>query len=89
MAAFKQFVYIDRIIVAESARGLGFARLLYEDLFAETMQSGHNRVVCEVNIEPPNPASVAFHASMGFNRVGEASIYNATKTVRYFEKTFR
>jgi predicted GNAT superfamily acetyltransferase len=88
-ASREQFVYIDRIIVAKSARGQGFARLLYEDLFAAAKQAGHNRVVCEVNIEPPNPASDAFHAAMGFEGVGQAAIHNGAKTVRYFEKTLR
>jgi predicted GNAT superfamily acetyltransferase len=80
------FVYIDRIIVAGSARGLGIARLLYDDLFAAAIRSGHDRVVCEVNLDPPNPASDAFHQTMGFNKVGQAAIHGGKKTVRYFEK---
>jgi predicted GNAT superfamily acetyltransferase len=88
-ATCEPFIYIDRIIVAKSARGRGIARLLYEDLFAAARQAGHYRVVCEVNIEPPNPASDAFHAAMGFEGVGQATIHNGTKTVRYFEKTLR
>ena len=83
----ESFVYIDRIIVAASARGQGLARMLYGDLFGAAQQAGQDRVVCEVNIEPPNPASVAFHAAMGFAGVGQATIHNGTKTVRYFEKT--
>jgi predicted GNAT superfamily acetyltransferase len=90
---FKQsresFVYIDRIIVAASARGQGIARILYDDLFVVAQQAGQDRVVCEVNIEPPNPASEAFHLAMGFNEVGQAAIHGGTKTVRYFEKTIR
>jgi len=82
----RPFVYIDRVIVAEAARGLGIARLLYEDLFGAAMRAGHSRVVCEVNIEPPNPGSEAFHAAMGFSGVGEATIHNGAKRVRYFEK---
>jgi len=85
-ASGEPFVYIDRIIVAVSARGKGIAKLLYKDLFAAAKQAGHNRLVCEVNIEPPNPASDAFHAAMGFVGIGEATIRNGTKTVRYFEK---
>jgi hypothetical protein len=46
-------------------------------------------VVCEVNIEPPNPASDKFHRAMGFEEVGQASIHGGTKTVRYFEKMIR
>jgi hypothetical protein len=82
----KPFVYIDRVIVAQAARGRGIARLLYEDLFAAARRAGHSRVVCEVNIEPPNPGSEAFHAAMGFSAVGEATIHNGAKRVRYFEK---
>jgi predicted GNAT superfamily acetyltransferase len=88
-ASRKVFVYIDRIIVSRAARGRGIARLLYDDLFATAKQAGHERVVCEVNIEPPNPVSEAFHVAMGFDRVGQATIYDGTKTVRYFEKTLR
>jgi uncharacterized protein len=80
------FVYIDRIIVSSSARGQGIARILYEDLFAAAKRSGRDRVVCEINIEPPNPVSVAFHVSMGFEAVGQAAIHSGRKTVRYFEK---
>jgi len=88
-ASRESFIYIDRIIVSSSARGLGIARLLYEDLFAAAKQAGHDRVVCEVNIEPPNLASEVFHVAMGFDAVGQATIHNGTKTVRYFEKTLR
>jgi uncharacterized protein len=83
------FVYIDRVIVSISARGQGIARVLYEDLFAAAKRAGHERVVCEVNLEPPNPASDAFHAAMGFEEAGQARIHNGTKTVRYFEKMLR
>jgi predicted GNAT superfamily acetyltransferase len=85
-ASRQPFVYIDRVVVAESARGRGIAKLLYMDLFVAAKRAGHNRVVCEVNIDPPNPASNAFHVAMGFNEVGEAIIHNGTRIVRYFEK---
>jgi len=85
----ESFIYIDRIIVLSSARGRGIARLLYDDLFSAARKAGHDRVVCEVNIDPPNPVSEAFHETMGFKRVAEATIHNGTKTVRYLEKTLR
>ncbi len=85
----ESFVYIDRIIVAASARGHGVARTLYADLFIAAKVAGHDRVVCEVNIDPPNPASEAFHLAMGFKEVGQAVIYGGTKTVRYLERAIR
>jgi predicted GNAT superfamily acetyltransferase len=85
--AYPSFVYIDRVIVAESARGQGIARLLYEDLFFASHRAGVPRIVCEVNLEPPNPASDAFHLAMGFEKVGQAVLYNGAKTVNYFAKT--
>jgi predicted GNAT superfamily acetyltransferase len=88
-ATGKRFVYIDRIIVSSAARGRGTGRLLYDDLFAMAKQAGQYRVVCEVNIEPPNPVSEVFHVAMGFDAVGQATIHNGAKTVRYFEKTLR
>lgn len=82
---YPRFVYVDRIVVAASARGRGLARLLYRELFAHATRAGHARVVCEVNSEPANPASDAFHAALGFAEVGSASIHNGSKTVRYLQ----
>jgi len=82
---FDRFVYVDRIVVAPEARGRGLARRLYEHLFDRVRAAGHCRVVCEVNADPPNPASDAFHAALGFVEIGSAPLANG-KTVRYFEK---
>ena len=82
-ARYPRFVYVDRIVVASSARGRGCARRLYRDLFEHAAEAGHGRVVCEVNSSPPNPASDAFHAALGFVEVGTASVYDGRRTVRY------
>lgn len=84
-----RFVYIDRVAVAPSARGRGYARLLYADLVEAAGARGHSLVVCEVNAEPPNPASDAFHAALGFGEVGRAAIHGASKTVRYLALPIR
>jgi len=86
-ARYPRFVYVDRIIVASFARGRGYARLLYRDLFDRASEAGHERVVCEVNARPPNPESDVFHAALGFVEVGSASIHNDSKTVRYLLRT--
>jgi predicted GNAT superfamily acetyltransferase len=85
-ARYPRFVYVDRIVVAESARGRGCARRLYQDLFEHSEKAGYDRVVCEVNSRPPNPASDAFHAALGFVEVGGASIHEGRKTVRYLSR---
>src|SRR5688500_8216080 len=65
-----RFVYVDRVAVAPHARGHGLGRLLYADLFRRARAAGHDLVGCEVNVTPPNPASDAFHAALGFSEVG-------------------
>lgn len=85
---YPAFVYVDRVVVADSARGRGLARALYADLFAAAQAAGHERVVCEVNSDPPNPASDAFHAALGFVPVGTAEIHGGKKTVTYLERRF-
>jgi uncharacterized protein len=80
---YRRFVYVDRVVVASAARGRGYARQLYADLFDHARQAGHDIVVCEVNSDPPNPASDAFHAALGFVEVGGARIHGGKKTVRY------
>jgi predicted GNAT superfamily acetyltransferase len=79
---YRRFIYVDRVAVAPAARGRGFARRLYADLFDRAGEAGHVIIGCEVNSDPPNPASDAFHAALGFAEVGRATIPNG-KTVRY------
>lgn len=85
-ARYPTFVYVDRVVVADSARGRGLAKGLYDDLFAAAEAAGHARIVCEVNSDPPNPASDAFHAALGFVPVGTAEIHGGKKTVTYLER---
>jgi predicted GNAT superfamily acetyltransferase len=86
-ARYPRFVYVDRIVVAAKARGRGYARRLYNDLFAHARHAGHDRVGCEVNSRPPNPISDGFHAALGFTKVGQASVYANSRTVQYLSRT--
>jgi predicted GNAT superfamily acetyltransferase len=85
-ARYPRFVYIDRVVVDPVARGQGHARRLYADLLQQAAAAGHGLVVCEVNANPPNPASDAFHASLGFTEIGSATIHGGAKTVRYLAR---
>lgn len=83
---YSRFVYVDRVAVAAQARGRGHARRLYLALFEHAVRAGHERIVCEVNSDPPNPGSDAFHAALGFREVGAGSIHGGSKTVSYLER---
>lgn len=85
-ARWDRFVYVDRVVVADHARGRGLARRLYAELFAQAAAAGHDHIVCEVNSDPPNPLSDAFHAALGFREVGAGSIHGGAKTVRYLTR---
>jgi hypothetical protein len=81
-----RFVYVDRIVVAGSHRRGGLASRMYRDLFDRACAAGHERVVCEVNFDLPNPVSDAFHARMGFTEMARATVADGSKTVRYLMK---
>ncbi len=85
-ARFPRFVYVDRVLTAPCARGQGYAASLYQALFAQAKAAGHTRITCEINAEPPNPASDAFHAKLGFQEIGSATLPGGAKTVRYFSR---
>ncbi len=80
-ARYERFAYVDRVVVDPIHRGRGLARQLYNELFERARADGHTRVCCEVNIDPPNPVSDAFHAALGFVEAGRAVV--GRKTLRY------
>jgi predicted GNAT superfamily acetyltransferase len=84
-ARFPRFVYVDRVVTAAAARGQGHAAALYNALFEAARAAGYDRITCEVNADPPNPASDAFHAKFGFAPIGSAALPTG-KTVSYFSK---
>jgi uncharacterized protein len=68
------FVYVDQIAIASPFRGHGIGRHLYTELFRWSLDNTCSTVVCEVNLQPPNPASLAFHERCGFSRVGQLAV---------------
>ena len=79
-ARYDAFLYVDRIVVAPAFRGRKLADRLYDDFEASARAKGATRIACEVNIAPPNPASLAFHARRGFREIGRIP-YGEGKTV--------
>lgn len=84
-ARYENFIYVDRIVVDSAFRGQGAARALYEDLFELAKSQRQSLIVCEVNADPPNPASDIFHKRLGFKHVGE-SLIPSGKRVQYLAK---
>jgi hypothetical protein len=80
------FVYIDRVVIAGHARGHGLARRFYEALFGFAAGLGAARITCEVNLDPPNPASDAFHEALEFREIGQNRLETVGKTVRYLAR---
>ncbi len=78
---YPRFVYIDRVVVASTARGLGVGSVLYEDLFSHARSNVFPLVTCEYNIVPPNEPSRLFHEKFGFKEMGTQWVANGTKKV--------
>jgi predicted GNAT superfamily acetyltransferase len=83
-ARLARFVYVDRVVVSADAQRGGHASRLYARLFEAAEEAGRRTVACEVNLDPPNPKSDAFHADLGFTEIGRAGI--GAKTVRYLAR---
>jgi predicted GNAT superfamily acetyltransferase len=80
-ARFPRFLYVDRVVVDAAFAGRGLGRALYEDLFAHARAQTIGTIVCEYNIDPPNPASRAFHDRFGFREIGTQWVAGGSKQV--------
>ena len=78
---YREFLYIDRVVVASGEQGKGLGAALYDDLFAFAREQGIAAVTCEFDIDPPNEASRRFHARYGFREVGTQWVAGGKKQV--------
>jgi uncharacterized protein len=65
---FERFLYLDRIAVARAHRRRGIGARIYDDM--ERAAGEFGRMVCDVNLEPRNDASLAFHYARGYREIG-------------------
>lgn len=65
----EMFLYIDQVAIGKSWRGMRLGTALYEDLEEHAARSCVNILACEVNYDPPNKESQAFHRRFGFREV--------------------
>ena len=82
---YASFRYVDRIIVHAAYKRRGLGSQFYAALEDHAKAQHAKRLLCEVNLLPPNPQSLAFHAGAGWRPAGDRS-FGPEKAVRYFEK---
>lgn len=64
-------MYLDRVAFDSDFRGQGLGTALYNQVHEFVRGTdGMNRWTLEVNVDPPNVPSLAFHAARGFVEVG-------------------
>jgi predicted GNAT superfamily acetyltransferase len=70
---YEEFLYLDRVAVSPEFQRQGIGRLIYEEVQRRGAQEWPTARVfaLEVNLQPRNDASLAFHASLGFVEVGQ------------------
>ncbi len=89
---YRNFIYIDRVIVSAWARGFGVATALYQEVEQFAQDKGV-AIAAEVYSDPPNIASLNFHRKMGYQEVGIQFSAMEGKTVaklmKYLEQAQR
>lgn len=65
---YDDFCYLDRVVVHESFRRRGLGSLVYDALETGCDQRWFT---LEINLDPPNEPSLAFHRTRGFTEVGQ------------------
>ncbi len=70
---YDEFIYLDRVAIAPEFQRHGIGRLIYEEVQRRGAEERPTaRVLAlEVNLEPRNEVSLAFHTALGFVEVGQ------------------
>ncbi len=65
---YQDFCYLDRVVIHEDFRRRGLGSVVYDELESSC---GRPVFALEVNLDPPNAASLAFHRARGYSEVGQ------------------
>ena len=84
--ALDEFLYVDRIVIAPGCRGQGVAQTLYHHATELAQATGIKNLTCEVNVQPPNPRSLAFHHAQGFEEMSQQMTDGGLKRVSLLRK---
>lgn len=63
------FLYIDRIVISENFQGKGIASKLYQYAVDSATDNSIPCIFAEIDVLPPNEASLLFHKKMGFKEL--------------------
>lgn len=83
---YDDFVYIDRIVIAEDSRRFGLGRAFYAriDQFAWDAKAP---VICaEVNLRPPNLTSIEFHRAQGFEEIAQVDHLDGKRLAMFVKR---
>ena len=83
---FPQFLYIDQIAIAPSARSQGIGAQFYTHAASFCLEQQFPMIVCEVNLDPPNPISLKFHTRIGFRELEVLKVSDG-RTVSLLQKS--
>lgn len=78
----RRFVYIDRIVIGAQGRGLGLGTRLYDHVADAARREGCLIMAAEMDLIPPNPGSLSFHARRGFVQLGTRNLPNKTVSMQ-------
>lgn len=78
---YPKFLYVDRVVVDRDYHHCGYGKMMYNEIFACARRTKVPVVTAEVNIQPPNPVSLAFHKKEGFEEVGAQWLQGGKKQV--------
>jgi len=79
------FVYVDQLGISPEHQRRGIGQLFYSTLRHEASHVGAQSICCEVNLAPPNPASLNFHYQLGFVEIASLHVTDG-RTVALLER---
>jgi len=80
-ARYKNFLYIDRVVIDSSVVDSGLGTFFYRDVISHADMESFECLVCEYSLNPTNETSMFFHRKMGFQEVGIRRLRNSGKEV--------
>lgn len=73
-ARLNNFIYVDRIVIADEGRGQGLGKRLYDHIATQARAAGNLVMAAEMDLDPPNHGSLKFYAQAGFFRLGTRAL---------------